>query len=101
MFHRTEFRPGHLLAVTSCSRILWLRDEDQGRWERYAGIAASAPTWLLQSCLDQKTSKGHELKIEFKTGAPWHIRIYDDDLDCREFADNVNAYVYKLFILRD
>jgi len=92
IFHRTEFRSGNLLALTSGNRMLWLRDQHENRFERYAGIVVSAPVWLLRSCIAQTTPNGCELKVEFKAGPPWQIPIYDDDFDCRDFAELVSAH---------
>ena len=87
----TEFRAGHLLALTSDNRILWLTDEHRGRCERYAGIAVSAPAWLLHSCKVNRSAAGYDLKLEFKAGASWEFCIYDPGCDCVDFSQHLNA----------
>lgn len=92
IFRRIEFRSGHLLALTTGNRILWLRDEHKGHCERYAGITVSAPVYLLHSCSVQTISDRHELQLEFDSGATWKILIHDDGSECALFAQQLNAY---------
>lgn len=92
MFRRTEFRPGHLLALTSGNPILWSRDERKGRCERYAGITVSAPLCLLHRCRTRTISDRHELEFEFKSGPSWKILIHDESQGCALFAQQTNEY---------
>ena len=89
---RMNWRPGHLVALTSGNRLLWLKDEYRGRWERYAGIAVSVPTSLFQSSKIEASPSHEELIVYFYflSGTSWRISILGDGSDWIGFVDALN-----------
>lgn len=92
VFPRIQSRPGHLIALTSGNRLLWLKDEHRGRCERYAGITVSAPAWLLHRCTATKNLDRYDFEIQFKAGPPWRFAVYDAAPDSLDFPETLNAY---------
>lgn len=92
VFRRTEYRPGHLIALTSADRILWLTDEHRGRCERYAGIAVSAPASLLVGSVVTSSPDHQDFGINFKGGKPWQFSTHTSRSDCLDFSHCLNAY---------
>ncbi|MGA7414818.1 MAG: hypothetical protein WBW33_30395, partial [Bryobacteraceae bacterium] len=84
---RVSWRPGHLVALTSGNRLLWLKDEYRNRWERYAGIAVSVPTSLFQSSKMEASPSQEELIFHFLSGTSWRISIFWAASDWIGFAD--------------
>jgi hypothetical protein len=87
---RINWRPGHLIALTSWNRLIWLKDEYQGRWERYAGIAVSAPTPLFQSSRIEAKPEHEEVVICFLSGASWRISLLEAGPDWANFLCALN-----------
>lgn len=92
VFRRTEYRPGHLIAITSADRILWLTDQHRGRCERYAGITVSAPASLMLGSVVKESSDYRDLIVNFKTGASWQFSTHAAGPDCLTFSQFLNAY---------
>ncbi len=93
LLRRNKWRPGHLVVLTSGQRFIWMKDENRGHRERYAGITISAPTLPFRSC-SVETKAGHSsLSIDFVAGNPWRIGIYDRNDGCDRFAEAVNSIV--------
>jgi hypothetical protein len=67
IFRRTEWRPGHLVVLTSGKRLLWINDQYRGRYERYAGSVVSVPASLLGifHCRKHAGSPGsyHQIRV--------------------------------------
>jgi hypothetical protein len=87
---RTSWRPGDLVVLTSGNRLVWLKDEHRGRWERYAGIAVSVPTSLFQSSRMEASASHEELICCFRSGASWRISILGAGSDWSGFVDALN-----------
>jgi hypothetical protein len=87
---RINWRPGHLVALTSGNRLVWLTDEYRGRWERYAGIAVSIPTPLFQSSRFYTGPHQKELMIHFLSGTSWRIPILGAGSDWARLSDALN-----------
>jgi hypothetical protein len=92
LFRRVKWRPGHLFALTSGNRLLWLKDEYRGHWERYAGVTISAPLPLLQRSKVKNISAQDELVIDFASGFSWRITIRETNAACIEFSRVLNGY---------
>jgi hypothetical protein len=91
LFRRNNWRPGHLVALTSANRLLWLKDEYRGHWERYAGITVSAPVSFFRCCKVETTADHDTLVIDFMTGNSWRIAIHRADSGCAGFSKNLNG----------
>lgn len=90
-FRRMKCRPGHVIAITSGNRVLWLKDEYRGRRDRYAGITVSAPlSRLLNSAVEAKQDHD-ELVIQFLAGVSWRISINRADRECVEFSRSLKV----------
>lgn len=92
-FRRVEWRPGHLLALTTGNRLLWLKDEYRGRRERYAGISVSVPTSLIRESRVEETADGDELTVNLLSGGSWRITSYEAGSGCAGFSQTLNDYV--------
>lgn len=86
IFHRVKSRQGHLVALTSGNRLLWLKDEHRGRRERYAGITVSAPAWLVDGCTVTTDRDRNDFEIQFKSGPPWRFAVYGAASGCVDFS---------------
>jgi hypothetical protein len=91
LFRKQKWRPGHLVALTSGSRLLWLKDEYRGHWERYAGITISAPISRFRCCTLETTPDRDNLVIDFMAGSSWRIAIFQPDSGCSGFSKTLNA----------
>jgi hypothetical protein len=91
MFQRVKSRPGHLVALTSGNRLLWLRDERRGRCERYAGIAVSAPVWLIHGCTVITGRDHNDFEIQFKAGPSWRFAVHGAASGYLDFSRCLNA----------
>jgi hypothetical protein len=91
LFRKIKWRPGHLVALTSGNRLLWLKDEYRGHWERYAGVTVSAPISLFRHCAVETASEHYNLVIDFMAGNSWRIAIYRADSGCDGFSKSLNS----------
>jgi hypothetical protein len=76
LFRKNQWRPGHVVVLTSGNRLLWLKDDYRGHWERYAGIAVSAPLSVFRGCSVETASDHHIFAVTFTVGNPWQIEIH-------------------------
>ncbi len=90
---RIDWRPGHLVVLTSGNRLVWLKDEYRGRWERYAGITVSAPASLFRSCVLEDTPDHSQLIIDFLPGASWRVPVYDSRSGWAGFSQAVRQHL--------
>jgi len=95
LLRKNKWLPGHLVALTSGNRLIWLNDEYRGHQERYAGITISAPTSLFRGCSVETTPDHSNLIIDFADGEAWRIGIYAPESGCEEFSRALNASAGK------
>jgi hypothetical protein len=89
---KVHWRPGHLVVLTSGNRLVWLKDDYRGRWERYAGIAVSAPISLFQSARVDAGPGYRELVIDFRLGTSWRISMFGAGSGWADFSDALNRW---------
>ena len=95
LVRKVDWRPGHLFVLTSGDRLLWLKDEYRGHWERYAGLTVSAPLPLLQRAGVKNISAQNELVIDFASGFSWRITIHETHTASAEFSQVLNSYAAR------
>jgi hypothetical protein len=95
LFRTNKWRPGNLVGLTSGNRLLWLKDDYRGHWERYAGITLSAPTSLFRGCTVKTAPDHYTLVIDFADEYSWRIEIYHLETDCGGFSKTLNGIVPK------
>jgi len=91
LFRKYKWRPGHLVVLTSGNRLLWLKDDYRGHWERYAGIAVSAPSSLFRRCTVETAPDRSTLAIDFADGYSWQIAMYRLESDWGGFSKTLNG----------
>jgi hypothetical protein len=95
LFRKNKWRPGHLIVLTSGNRLLWLKDDYRGHWERYAGITVSAPRSLFRSSTVETAPDHYTLVIDFAADYSWRIEIYQWESGCGAFSETLNGIVPK------
>lgn len=92
IFRRIISRPGHLIALTSGNRLLWLNDEYGGYGARYTGTSISVPLSLFQSARLQSGPDQENFTVNFIDDFSWRISLHGSNSSCSEFVQTLNGY---------
>jgi hypothetical protein len=65
---------GDLIAITN-TRIIWIRDHWNNRYERYGSITSTAPLRGVASVRCQRTGEDRDLTITLLSGMSWRIPL--------------------------
>jgi hypothetical protein len=91
LFRKSKWRPGHLIALTSGNRLLWLKDEYRGHWERYAAITVSAPLSFFRRCTVETGPDHSNIVVDFAFSSSWRIEISQEGSSCGGFSKSLNS----------
>src|SRR5579885_1094861 len=76
LFRRITWLPGHLLLLTSGSRLLWSTDDYRHTRERYASISRSAPLRFFENFGLEVLKAQLHLRISFAADNIWYIPVH-------------------------
>jgi hypothetical protein len=65
---------GDLIAITN-TRIIWIRDRWNDRYERYGSITSTAPLRGVESVRCRRIGENRDLTITLISGMSWHIPL--------------------------
>ncbi len=93
LLRRVKSQAGHLLALTTGNRLLWLKDEYGPYRERYACVAVSRPVLLFKQCYVHSEPTHTQITIDFALGPAWTIATTNPPTDSSQFADALNSHL--------
>jgi len=94
-FRRIACLPGHLLLLTSGSRLLWITDDYRRTRELYASISRSAPARIFSKCYLKPLDKQLHLVVSFEADNTWYIPIRAAE-DASTFARMLREQITRL-----
>lgn len=96
LVHRVSWQPGHLLALTTQGRIVWITDDYRYSRDFYAGINRSAPVSVFEGCRLEVLQEKPRLIISFADGNVWHIPVCSAGEDASTFTQRLLEQVSDL-----
>jgi hypothetical protein len=96
LLRRISCLPGHLLLLTSESRLLWITDDYRQTRELYAGISRSAPARVFRNCCLELVKEQLHLVLSFEADPVWYIPVRGSTEDALVFAQTLQEDITGL-----
>ena len=96
LVHRVSWQAGHLLALTTHGRIVWITDDYRQSRAFYAGINRSAPVCIFKSCGLEVIDERLQLVTSFDGGNVWRAPVCRVAVDASTFAQGLLEQVSDL-----